>query len=89
MLDNFVDELEFDMFSFKAFAKGEELVYTSVYLFQRHNIFEFLNISQTTFKRFMKKIQSGYLDNPYHNATHAADVLQVKTLSIIHLNLLY
>ena len=79
MLDTFVDDLEFDMFNFKIFAKGDELVYLGVYLFQRHNIFEFLNISQPTFKKFMNKIQSGYLDNPYHNATHAADVLQVRT----------
>ena len=77
MLDTDINNLNFDVFAFKKISKDDELVYMLTYLFQFNNFFESLNINQITFYNFIKKIQSGYHANPYHNATHAADVVQV------------
>jgi calcium/calmodulin-dependent 3',5'-cyclic nucleotide phosphodiesterase len=47
------------------------------FLFQRADLFSQLSISTETFLNFAKEIQAGYIaTNPYHNATHAADVTQ-------------
>jgi hypothetical protein len=35
-----------------------------------------LRLPPTQVARYLRHIESGYKDNPYHNATHAADVLQ-------------
>ena len=37
-----------------------------------------LPINIANLDRFLLKIQNGYLDNPYHNKVHAADVVQVR-----------
>lgn len=72
-----VNEFHFDIFDFRKITQNEELTSMLFFLFDRQNFFDTLNIKQETFIKFAKKIQSGYLDNPYHNQTHAADVLQV------------
>lgn len=77
MLDKDVDSITFDVFAFKNTVKENELVYMACYLFQKRNLFQYLNISQFTFTKFIKKIQSGYLPNLFHNSIHATDVLQV------------
>jgi len=84
ILEAGIDTLEFDIFSFKEITGGEELALITYYLFERHNFFELLNIEIPVFSNFIRKIQSGYLPNPYHNSTHAADVVQVHC-SIIYL----
>ncbi len=35
----------------------------------------------TVVSRFLRNVEQGYKSNPYHNATHAADVLQ--TLHVV------
>jgi len=60
----------------KKIAKDDELFYMTTYVFQINNLFECLNINQVIFYNFIKRIQSGYRANPYHNALHAADVVQ-------------
>lgn len=82
MLDKDAETVTFDIFVFKNIVKENELVYMACYLFQKRDLFQYLNISQFTFTKFIKRIQSGYLPNLYHNSTHAADVLQVK-LSVL------
>ncbi len=72
-----VNEFHFDVFEFKKMTPSEDLTTILFYLFERHNFFETLSIKQDTFIKFAKKIQAGYRDNPYHNSSHAADVLQV------------
>lgn len=77
MLTKNVDLLSFDVMEFKELSTGQELSYTAMFLFERHNFFDALHIKQQTFFKFIRKVQTGYLPNPYHNSTHAADVLQV------------
>ena len=46
-----------------------------------YKVFHDLNlltyVEEVTFINFMKEVQSGYLDNPYHNDIHACEVLLV------------
>ena len=38
---------------------------------------EAFQLEEEVFARFLREIEDGYVDNPYHSATHAAGVLQV------------
>ena len=40
----------------------------------KHGLLDHMKCSPQTFSKFVTKIEDGYLDNPYHNSTHAADV---------------
>lgn len=40
--------------------------------------FAALSINEATFARYVGSIEMGYKNNPYHNAAHAADVVQVR-----------
>ena len=69
--------LDFDIFAF-----GEVTGFTntlsaiSSLIFEQEGILEDLSIPEASFSEFVKQIGRGYLKNPYHNALHAADVLQ-------------
>lgn len=52
------------------------LIYLSLKIFTRFGICEFLNCSETTLRSWLQMIEANYHpSNPYHNSTHAADVL--------------
>ena len=42
----------------------------------KHNLIEEFHLDQVKFVNFLRTIESGHSDNPYHNATHVADVVQ-------------
>lgn len=79
MLEADATKLSFDIFKFRKACKEDELVQMMTYLFQINNLYDALNIESDVFYNFIKKIQSGYHPNPYHNSIHAADVVQVQT----------
>ena len=43
-----------------------------------------LGLHERRLARFLVTIEGGYLDNPYHNGTHAADVLQTSCMIWAH-----
>lgn len=52
------------------------LVYLGLKMFARFGICEFLNCSEATLRSWLQSIEANYHScNPYHNSTHAADVL--------------
>lgn len=45
-------------------------------IFEKGNLLEKLDVDRECFIKFIRVIQWNYLDNPYHNFSHAVDVLQ-------------
>jgi hypothetical protein len=70
--------LDFNVFDLKEASNGQELVAMMYYVFYHLDYFNLFNIRTTKYINFAKKIQSSYHSNPYHNATHGADVMQVR-----------
>ena len=57
------------------------LVWLGMKIFAAFDACKLLKIDETTLKNWLGLIEEHYrADNPYHNATHAADVLQVSGL---------
>eukprot|EP00357_Protocruzia_adherens_P016754 CAMPEP_0115002696 /NCGR_PEP_ID=MMETSP0216-20121206/18162_1 /TAXON_ID=223996 /ORGANISM="Protocruzia adherens, Strain Boccale" /LENGTH=713 /DNA_ID=CAMNT_0002368345 /DNA_START=144 /DNA_END=2285 /DNA_ORIENTATION=- len=75
-LEKFATSPEFDVLKFAEMTKGQSLTVLSGYIFSRDDLLAALGIDQTTLALFMKTVQDGYQANPYHNSTHATDVLQ-------------
>jgi hypothetical protein len=69
--------LDFNVFVLKEASNGQELLAMMYYVFYHLDYFNLFNIRTTKYINFAKRIQESYHNNPYHNATHAADVLQV------------
>jgi hypothetical protein len=69
--------LDFNIFLLKESSNSQELLALMYYLFYRHDYFSYFNIRTQKFINFAKRVQSLYHKNNYHNATHAADVMQV------------
>jgi 3'5'-cyclic nucleotide phosphodiesterase len=57
-------------------VNGEGLSILLDYTFDQNGLYEALGIDEQKLKNFSKKIAAGYLNNPYHNKTHALDVCQ-------------
>ncbi|GBF94222.1 hypothetical protein Rsub_06492 [Raphidocelis subcapitata] len=76
-------EWQFDAFALSEATQGHPLSTLAFYMFQREELVSHFGISPLTLARFLRRIEEGYRANPYHNATHAADVLQSLS-TIIH-----
>ena len=89
-----VDDFDFDAFEFHEFTKGKGICYLLPYLFSNYKLFENDKFEEKKLYNFAKKIQDGYLDNPYHNKIHGFDVCQTvnvflskcKLISLANLN---
>lgn len=71
-----IDQLDFDVFDLRSKTSGNELVVSTVYIMQSNDYFEKLNISKQKFINYAITIQGMYNPIPYHNKTHATDVMQ-------------
>lgn len=70
-----INSIDFDIFSFKQVIGDSKLLYTvSNYIFEEWDLFYI--ISEEKFSSFIKAVNHGYKQNPYHNVVHATDVLQ-------------
>jgi len=61
-------------FSVAADAPQGVLVAATMVVLYRFNLFALTELNDNDMSRFLAKVEQGYLDNPYHNAAHAADV---------------
>ena len=71
-----VNAWSFDLFRFVAFVPDCPLLALCTHLFQSLGLFDKFAIPKSNFFNFFSRIESMYWNNAYHNATHAADVLQ-------------
>ncbi|OMJ86076.1 hypothetical protein SteCoe_12432 [Stentor coeruleus] len=72
----YVDKISFNVFELKKVSENNELVILTNYLMHSYDLFRSEMLNRQKFSVFMKNIQAGYYQNPYHNATHATDVTQ-------------
>lgn len=72
-----IEEWDFNIFEIAELTNGHPLFFISSALFNKHDLLRKFNIDEMKFKRFITVMENGY-DNrqPYHNSTHASDVLQ-------------
>lgn len=70
-------EWDFDIFKLETETATSSLEVITSFFLSTFNLFSLLDIKQATFNTYIHEISSGYIkENPYHNATHAADVVQ-------------
>ncbi|KAG2424735.1 hypothetical protein HXX76_014310 [Chlamydomonas incerta] len=75
-------ELQFDSWALAAASGGHALSVMGFYLLQREGLVASLRLQPVRLARLLRALEEGYpAANPYHNATHAADVL--RTLSVL------
>eukprot|EP00276_Gloeochaete_wittrockiana_P005201 CAMPEP_0184660618 /NCGR_PEP_ID=MMETSP0308-20130426/34441_1 /TAXON_ID=38269 /ORGANISM="Gloeochaete witrockiana, Strain SAG 46.84" /LENGTH=530 /DNA_ID=CAMNT_0027101309 /DNA_START=290 /DNA_END=1882 /DNA_ORIENTATION=+ len=71
-----VGEWDFDVFELDKLTDGRPL-FTMVYtLMLKHDFLHKFQIKDVVMRKWLKSIENAYNKNPYHNAIHAADVVQ-------------
>jgi len=70
------DDWEFNVFDLEREADGLPLQVLCWHVFLKHNLIAEFNLDHVKLVNFLRSIESGQQDNPYHNATHVADVVQ-------------
>ena len=72
-----VEDINFDIFKLEEMTEGDALVTMGYFLMDKMGLINEHNVNEQVLVNFLKRIQSGYNPNPYHNKTHAADITQV------------
>ncbi|GAX85226.1 hypothetical protein CEUSTIGMA_g12646.t1 [Chlamydomonas eustigma] len=71
-----VDEWAFDSYELCEATADRPLSTLGFFLLKRSGVIEILQLPEGRLTRFLHTIEDGYLQNPYHGRTHAADVLR-------------
>ena len=66
---------DLDVLELSVMTNGRPLYVLAFQIAMRYELLSEISCSQQTFANFITAIESGYLKNPYHNSSHAADVL--------------
>ena len=56
-------------------------------MFNKWDLNQFIDSTPSKTDEFFERLEDGYLNNPYHNACHAADVLHTTLFFIVQSNL--
>lgn len=68
---------DFDIFNLERISNSHVLEVMISHLFSLYNLYHTLSLDNQKLNNFIKTVESGYhKENPYHNAIHAADVVQ-------------
>ena len=78
---NSFDAWEFDLFELEVLTKNHSLWFLGMILFEHYKIVDIFKINTNKLSNFLLHLESTYQydktnNNPYHNQTHGADVLQ-------------
>ena len=79
---------EFDIFDLYDATNGWPLSFLFMIIDRRHGFLGANGIDPVTAFHFIQEVESNYLPNPYHTATHAADVLHAAFHLVEHTPLL-
>eukprot|EP00281_Chroomonas_sp_CCMP1168_P027396 CAMPEP_0206254042 /NCGR_PEP_ID=MMETSP0047_2-20121206/23484_1 /ASSEMBLY_ACC=CAM_ASM_000192 /TAXON_ID=195065 /ORGANISM="Chroomonas mesostigmatica_cf, Strain CCMP1168" /LENGTH=599 /DNA_ID=CAMNT_0053680311 /DNA_START=95 /DNA_END=1891 /DNA_ORIENTATION=- len=71
-----VDDWDFDVFELRDASGGREVEVMGWTVFRRWGALDEFSVDEDVLKNFLKFVADGYSQNPYHNGTHAADILQ-------------
>lgn len=74
---------EWDIFKFASLSSPHTLQYVGLTALERHKLLPQFNISAPKLRTFLAEIETQYQDNLYHNALHAADVVQTTHMLIV------
>lgn len=77
---------DLDTIALTVVTNNRPLYYTMVAIFEMHSLFDKCGVSRGKFYNFMFTLDQGYLDNSYHNSTHAADVAMAMNYLISNLS---
>ncbi|XP_036162181.1 high affinity cAMP-specific and IBMX-insensitive 3',5'-cyclic phosphodiesterase 8A [Myotis myotis] len=70
------DDWDFNVFELETATQKRPLTFLGLKIFARFGVCEFLKCSETTLQLWLQTMEAHYhSSNPYHNSTHAADVL--------------
>eukprot|EP00998_Keelungia_sp_KM082_P007025 NODE_323_length_2090_cov_77.489047_g317_i0.p1 GENE.NODE_323_length_2090_cov_77.489047_g317_i0~~NODE_323_length_2090_cov_77.489047_g317_i0.p1 ORF type:complete len:653 (+),score=180.14 NODE_323_length_2090_cov_77.489047_g317_i0:69-2027(+) len=72
-----IDRWDFDVFQLQSLTNGGSLFMTTYCLLHKHGLVQHFQMDEEVLCNFLQAVESGYHANPYHNSTHAADVLQI------------
>ncbi|KAJ3055057.1 High affinity cAMP-specific 3',5'-cyclic phosphodiesterase 7A [Rhizophlyctis rosea] len=70
-----IDQWGFDIFELREVTDGRPLYYLGLHISEKYNFRNLFSVDDSVLRNFLAKIEAGYKANPYHNSTHAADVL--------------
>eukprot|EP00808_Paulinella_micropora_P026990 g82259.t1 len=76
-LARYLTNWSFDIFRWETATDGYPLSVMLLCLLERHNFFHEFNLSRNTMAKWISSVEQAYLDNPYHNKLHGADVLRI------------
>ncbi|PNG99237.1 Calcium/calmodulin-dependent 3',5'-cyclic nucleotide phosphodiesterase 1B, partial [Tetrabaena socialis] len=77
-----VDSWHFDTWKLQEATQGHALSSLGYFILQREGLVKRFRLKPVTLARLLRQVECGYQDNPYHSATHAADVLQTLHVTI-------
>ncbi|XP_065288142.1 high affinity cAMP-specific and IBMX-insensitive 3',5'-cyclic phosphodiesterase 8A-like isoform X2 [Dermacentor albipictus] len=76
---------EFDVLELEALTGRRPLIWLGLSLFAKMNVPTSIECDDATIRNWLQLIESHYQDNPYHNSTHAADVMQATAYFLLRL----
>lgn len=70
------EDWDFDLVEVQRVTKNHPLVFVGVTLFRKYDLPSKFKIPTNILTNFFKVVEAAYNDKPYHNSTHAADVMR-------------
>ncbi|KAK9862181.1 hypothetical protein WJX84_011393 [Apatococcus fuscideae] len=70
----------FNVFELAGATDNRPLSALGFYLMKGSGLISLLNLDEDRLANFLRRVEAGYLDNPYHSRVHAAGVLQTTHL---------
>jgi len=69
------DGWDLDTLKIAEMTQNHPLMYVTAAMFDIHELHEEFRVDRTILRNFLFLLDEGYLANPYHNSSHAADVV--------------